>query len=90
MDALLFEMLEKELWSVLVNTLRKNEDQNRHDYWTDGEEILCKSENAAEHLANFLEDIGFDMVHTGYYDPEEDQKNNEVNDHTGWYYVSID
>lgn len=90
MDALMFEMMEKKTWTFLIMSLQKHEAENRRGYWTDGEEILCKTEAAAEHLANFLEDIGFDIVHTGYYDPEEDRRNNEVNDHTGWYYVNID
>ena len=90
MNEQLFEQMEMHTWTYLVMCLQKNSVQNRHGYWTDGEEILCKTEEAAENLANFLEDIGFDTVHTGYYDPEEDRRNNEVNDHTGWYYVCID
>lgn len=90
MDAQTFEMVEKQTWDFLIMSLQKYQNQNRHGYWTDGDEILCKTEAVAEHLANFLEDIGFDKVHTGYYDPVEDQRNNEVDSHTGWYYVNID
>ena len=86
----LFEEMEKKSWTYLVMCLQKYSEHNRHGYWTDGEEILCKTAEAAEHLADFLEDIGFDCVHTGYYDPEEDRRNNEIDDHTGWYYVNID
>lgn len=31
----------------------------------------------------------FDL-HTGYYDPKEDKKNNEEDRYTGWWYVSAD
>ena len=90
MDEMLFELMEQKSWTYLLKCLTQYADRNRHGYWTDGEEILCKTEEAAEHLADFLEDLGFDSVRTGYYDPEEDQRNNEVNDHTGWYYVTVD
>lgn len=59
--------------------------------WCDGEIILCESENLAETVADMFELItGECDCHTGYYDPEEDERNNEVNDHTGWYYVDFD
>ena len=32
--------------------------------------------------------MGFGEVNTGYYDPEEDKRNNEVDKFTGWYYVT--
>ncbi len=51
---------------------------------------MCNTEQEAESLANFLEDLGFDTVHTGSYDADEDERNGEVDDHTGYWYVSID
>lgn len=32
--------------------------------------------------------MGFGEVNTGYYDPEEDKRNNEIDKFTGWYYVN--
>ena len=61
----------------------RGKGQFRYD---DGE-ILCKTEQQAEGVADFLEDLGFQNVTTGYYDPEEDKRNNEVDDRTGWYYI---
>lgn len=90
MDETLLELMEKMPWTLLTRLLKKNRDNNKHGYWTDGAEILCKTEGAADHLANFLEDIGFDYVNTGYYDPEEDEASGETDDHTGYWYVSID
>lgn len=90
MDNFEFEQMSQRAWTFLVMSLQKHEDENRNGYWTDGDEILCKTEEAAEHLADFLEDIGFADVHTGYYDPKEDARNNQVDDHTGYYYVGID
>ncbi len=90
MDETLFELMEQKSWTYLVRCLEKYADRNRHGYWTDGMEILCKTEEAAEHLANFLEDIGFDYVNTGYYDPKEDEADGKVDARTGQWYVSID
>lgn len=90
MDRDLFELMEAKTWTYLLECLQKYAGQNRHGYWTDGTEILCKTEAQAEHLANFLEDIGFDYVNTGYYDPVEDAKSGETDKYTGFYYVSVD
>ena len=57
-------------------------------YWTNGEEILCSCEAEADIIADFLEDCGVDYVNTGYYDPDEDRRNNEQDDCTGFWYVS--
>lgn len=80
---------DKELWSAIIKLLQEHQSHNKHGYWTDGDDILCETEAQAEHLADFLEDIGFDYVNTGYYDPEEDKRENCVDDHTGFYYVGI-
>ena len=32
--------------------------------------------------------MGFNEVNTGYYDPTQDERNNEVDKFTGWYYVN--
>ena len=59
--------------------------------WTDGVEILCKTESLAKSIADTLDSIsGERMSHYHWYDPEEDERNGEVNDHTGWWYVDFD
>ena len=61
------------------------------DVWTDGELILCRTEALADTVANMLEFItGESEAHTGYYDPEEDKRSGEVDNHTGWWYVDYD
>lgn len=77
-------------WEHLIKSLLSNNGNNKHVHWTDGEEILCKTEKQAEVFADFFEDIGFDYVNTGYYNPIEDERNNKVDDHTGYWYVSVD
>ena len=65
-------------------------DTNDHRIWTDGEEVLCETEQLAENIADFFDALyGTQTVNTGYYDPEEDERNNEVDRHTGFYYVTI-
>lgn len=56
--------------------------------WAVDDEILCNHENVAEIIGDFLEHMGFDEVNTGYYDPEEDKRNNEIDKFTGWYYIT--
>lgn len=90
MDKFDMDFIDRRIWTYICQSLQDNEKNNRHGFWTDGYEILCKTEEQAEALANFLEDMGFDYVNTGYYDPKEDEKNNEVDELTGWWYVSVD
>ena len=56
----------------------------------DGTEILSADESEIEALANFFDQLyGEGTVNTGYYDPVEDKRNNEVDAYTGLYYVTI-
>lgn len=56
--------------------------------WTDGVEILTKSEEIAARISRVM-DL-FADGHYGYYDPEEDERNNEVTNTTGYWYVDWD
>lgn len=63
--------------------------------WSDEEEILVKTESAANTIADLIEALyraqGEEiLVNTGFYDPEEDKRNNEEDRYTGWWYVNID
>lgn len=74
MDAI-FELLPKEPSNI----------------WTDGTDILCKTESMAEAIADLFDAMfRTPIAHTGYYDPEEDERNNEVTESTGYYYVDFD
>lgn len=70
-------------------------DYSEGKVWSNGSEILVKTESAAETLADIIEyvskanDIEV-LCHTGYYDPEEDKRNNEEDRYTGWWYVNIE
>ena len=59
--------------------------------WTDGTEILCKTESLAKSIADALDAIsGERMSHYSWYDPEQDERDHCVDDHTGWWYVDYD
>lgn len=85
-------IMEKVDWFYEVaNRLR---DYSDGDIWSVGDELLCKTENAADTLADLIEQLyhfqGEEVsVNTGYYDPEEDKRNGEEDRFTGWWYVNI-
>ena len=56
--------------------------------WSNEDVILCPSAKAANIIADMLDAIGFDAV-TGYYDPDEDAGDGEVDDCTGYWYVDV-
>ncbi len=59
--------------------------------WTDGTEILCKTESLAKSIADALDSIsGERMSHYHWYEPNEDERDGTVDDHTGWWYVDYD
>ena len=56
----------------------------------DGTEILSANENEIDTLANLFDQLyGEGTCNTGYYDPEEDERNGETDAYTGLYYVSV-
>lgn len=62
--------------------------------WSAGCELLCRTEDAANALADMLEQLYASqgeevIVNTGYYDPEEDKRNDEEDRYPGWWYVNI-
>lgn len=69
-------------------------DYSDGDIWSAGNELLCKTESAANTLADMIEQLyhsqGEDVVvNTGFYDPETDKRNGEEDRLTGWWYVNI-
>ena len=85
-DYRLSSLLDEILKVMQINTVN---GYCVNHFWTDGSEFLCDTEERAEALADFLEALGMGP-HTGYHDPVSDRRNDEVNNHTGWYYVDFD
>lgn len=62
-------------------------------FWSDGTQILCRTYEENSKTADFLEKIscmnGLKIL-TGYYDPLEDERSSEEDDHTGYWYIEIE
>lgn len=85
-------LMEKFDWFEII--VKRIEEEQNNNIWSVGDEILCKTESAANTLADMLELLyrsqGEDvLINTGYYDPVEDERNGEVDRYTGWWYVNI-
>ena len=78
--------LKRLLWKTIIAAVGDVGDHIRPGE----DEILCDTEAMAEGVADLLEALGFSYVRTGYYDPVEDERNGEVDDYTGWWYVDWD
>ena len=72
------------LYNVLVSLLgnRFYRYRNKGKIRSDGEQLLTETEELANALADLI-----DLVDD--YDPEEDAKSGEVDEYTGYYYVSL-
>lgn len=79
-------------FSAFCDRLR---DYSEGEIWSVGDELLCRTESAANALADLLEQLykadGKEVIiWTGYYDPKEDKRNGEEDRFTGWWYVNMD
>ena len=79
-------------FSAFCDRLR---DYSEGEIWSVGDELLCRTESAANALADLLEQLyrtdGKEVIIcTGYYDPKEDERNGEEDRFTGWWYVNMD
>lgn len=88
----LTESQQTDWFALITERLR---DFSEGCVWSDGCEILCKTESAADAMADLLESLYRSeeqdvLVNTGYYDPEEDEKAGECDRYTGWWYVNVD
>lgn len=79
-------------FNAMTNAAR---DYSDGEVWSDGDELLCKTESAADAISDLLWQLyqsqGEDVLpHTGYYDPKEDVRSGETDRYTGWWYVDLD
>lgn len=88
MDRDIMYLMDRRIWDYFIQSLDDNTENNTHGFWTDGTDILCKTEEEAKGVANFLQDMGFDSVSTGYYDPVQDERDGCVDDKTGYWFIS--
>ena len=80
------------IFKQIAAELPKASEREGDEFCTndDGTEILCINEPEIDVIANLFDQLyGESTVTTGYYDPEDDDRNNERDEYTGLYYVSI-
>lgn len=79
------------LYNVLVSLLgnRFYRYRNKGKIRSDGEQLLTETEELANALADLIDLVDDCQTTTGHYDPEEDAKSGEVDEYTGYYYVSL-
>lgn len=76
---------------MMIAFLPDEPPEHGHFWSPTSGEILVDDESKAEAVADFIEDlVGGQFVNTGYYDPEEDERNGETDQDTGYYYVNIE
>lgn len=86
------------LYSVFENIgamLNASKENGTTDMWFDGERILSPNKSDINWITTFFEELIDEtkvdfLTMTGYYNPEEDKRNNEVDNHTGNYYLEIE
>ncbi len=79
-------------FTIITDRLR---DFSEGGIWSDGTEILCKTESAADAIADLLHQLYLSndddvTIVTGFYDPDVDKRNGEEDRYTGWWYVGLD
>ena len=82
-----------DLFRSICKALPSSPNFINESFWSDGENILCPTEADCSLLAKFIEEICYDKnqsIITGYFDPDEDVRNNEQDDYTGFWYITIE
>lgn len=81
-------LAEHNLFQMLADALPAVPGDD-DDMWYDcGDDILCRTADIADALADWLDEHGYDSV-TGYFDPADDEREDCVDQLTGWYYVTV-
>lgn len=84
-----FENKVFDIWNRFVRNLPCYPEEGC-DRWCDGENILCKTNEDAQSVADYIDEkAGASVSATGFYDPEEDKRMGCVDKYNGWYYVTI-
>jgi hypothetical protein len=81
--------MKPEIYDKILESLPHHPEDKTgapwHGFWVNGnDEIMCRTKEAANLIADFFEDCGFDIMHTYYYHDEADGLNRE------WWAVYID
>lgn len=74
-----------QIWDLILKML----PDKPNTYWTNGDEILCDDEVNTEVISKALTAIIGDNLVTGWYDPEEDARNQDIDEFTGYNYIRL-
>lgn len=73
------------IYDLIVKKLPRHPEDSRHRLWVnENDEIMCKTVGDANVIANLFEELGYDIMHTCYYDDAADGLC------FGWYAVYVD
>ena len=76
-----------DIWDILIAGMPRKPTPGC-DFWSDGAEILCRTEEQAEAVADLLKrTMPFPPPSAGLYDPEKDEWFGIR--YMGWHYVSF-
>lgn len=89
MDNLDELLKDAPVWDWIAERFPKSPDTAKDGIWYDGDEFLCRTDAQVEGIADWMANVAGLETATGYYDPEEDQRNGETDQRTGWYYARV-
>ena len=79
----------ENLFTAIVEALN-NTEVDSPKFWTDGEKILSKDKAALNGIADMIDQLAdYGICCTGYYDPEEDKRNDCIDEYTGYYWLEL-
>lgn len=80
------EKIHEKIWDRFREGLPTSPGNG--EIWADGCEIMCKTMTLCDAIYEALTRLGLDNLTTGYYDPDEDLRDNIFDLYTGWYYIT--
>lgn len=79
----------REVYKQIPEEIFEVECKGVSPSWCDGEMIMCWDETVANKVADYLDENFYGESVTGYYDPDEDIYDRNVDHYTGWWYVTL-
>lgn len=72
-------------WNDILEKLPNAKEENKR-FFQNEEEILCEDQDTCNVVADFLEEIGFNSIVTGYYEEDDQENEDGLN---GYWYIGI-
>ena len=86
-DKVVMECIKENIYDLIIGMLPTDPTESKYSFWVNEGtgEIMCRTLDEANNLANFFEELGYDIMHTFRYDDEEMDGINY-----GWCAVYVD